>query len=33
MEEMGGSLTHGEDDGFFTVELTIPIRKDDNANS
>jgi len=33
MEEMGGSLTHGEDDGFFTVKLTIPIRKDDNANS
>jgi hypothetical protein len=32
MEEMGGRFTHEENDGFFTVTLTIPIKKNDNSN-
>lgn len=33
MEEMGGRLAYGEEDGCFTVELTLPTEKNDNANS
>ena len=33
MEEMGGSFAHFEADGEFTVELAIPIEKNDNSDS
>lgn len=33
MEEMGGELVYGEEDGCFTIEITLPTGKNDDPNS